>query len=78
MRRGARPKRVGRLACDSHRSRLPAPAEHGVTGMKSFLVSHDGVVYEKDLGQESLSEFEKMQRLNPDQSWQPVQETERM
>ena len=55
---------------------VAAPAEYGVTGVKSFLVSHDGVVYEQDLGPGSLSEFEKMERFNPDQSWQPVQETQ--
>ena len=29
---------------------LASPAEYGVTGVKTFIVSHDGVVYEKDLG----------------------------
>jgi Protein of unknown function (DUF2950) len=55
---------------------VAAPAEYGVTGVKSLLVSHDGVVYEKDLGPGSLSEFEKMERFNPDESWTPVQESE--
>lgn len=51
-----------------------APAEYGVTGMKSFLVSHDGVVYEKDAGSGSLRDFEKMERFDPDGTWSPVQE----
>jgi hypothetical protein len=50
-----------------------APAEYGETGVKSFIVSQDGVVYEKDLGQASLEEFLKMERFNPDTSWKPVQ-----
>jgi hypothetical protein len=49
-----------------------APAEYGVTGVKTFMVSHDGVVYEKDLGPKSLEAFKKMERFNPDRSWKPV------
>jgi hypothetical protein len=51
---------------------VAAPAEYGVTGVKSFIVSHDGVVYEKDFGPGSLTEFVKMERFNPDSSWKPV------
>lgn len=50
-----------------------SPAEYGVTGVKSFIVSHDGVVYEKDLGPETLSVFRKMELFNPDKSWTPVE-----
>ena len=53
---------------------VAAPAEYGVTGVKSFIVSHDGVVYEKDLGPAALNEFIKMERFNPDRSWTPVLE----
>jgi Protein of unknown function (DUF2950) len=49
-----------------------APAEYRVTGVKTFIISQDGVVYEKDLGPESLSEFGTMERFNPDSSWSPV------
>jgi hypothetical protein len=49
-----------------------APAEYGVTGLKTFIVSQDGVVYEKDFGRNTLSEFKKMERFNPDRSWTPV------
>jgi hypothetical protein len=51
---------------------VAAPAEYGVTGVKSFIVSHDGVVYEKDFGQATLGEFIKMELFNPDGSWKPV------
>jgi Protein of unknown function (DUF2950) len=51
-----------------------APAEYGVTGVKTFMVSHDGVVYEKDLGPDTLAEFKKLERFNPDNTWSPVQE----
>ena len=51
---------------------VAAPSEYGVTGVKSFFVSHDGVVYEKDFGPATLNEFIKMERFNPDKSWTPV------
>ena len=53
---------------------VAAPAEYGVTGVKTFIVSHDGVVYEKDLGPATLDEFQKMELFNPDKSWRPVTE----
>jgi len=53
---------------------IAAPAEYGVTGVKSFIVSHDGVVYEKDFGSATLYEFIKMDRFNPDKSWSSVPE----
>ena len=51
---------------------VAAPAEYGETGIKTFMVSHTGVVYEKDLGPATLEEFQKMERFNPDKSWTPV------
>jgi hypothetical protein len=51
---------------------VAAPAEYAVTGVKTFIVSNGGVVYEKDFGPASLDEFEKMERFNPDKSWKPV------
>jgi hypothetical protein len=51
-----------------------APAEYGVTGVKTFVVSQDGVVYEKDLGAKTLERFKTMDRFNPDKSWTPVPE----
>jgi hypothetical protein len=51
-----------------------APAEYGETGVSTFIVSHDGVVYEKDFGPATLDEFTKMERFNPDQSWKPALE----
>jgi hypothetical protein len=53
---------------------VAAPAEYGVTGVKSFIVSQDGVVYEKDFGPVALDELRRMDRFNPDKSWTPVSE----
>jgi hypothetical protein len=51
---------------------VAAPAEYEVTGVKTFIVSHDGVVYQKDFGPATLNEFAKMERFNPDSSWKVV------
>jgi len=48
---------------------VAAPAEYGVTGVETFIVSYEGVVYEKDFGPATLNEFIKMERFNPDRSW---------
>jgi len=49
-----------------------APAEYGLSGVKSFIVSHDGVVYEQDLGETTLDQFRAMKLYNPDPNWEPV------
>jgi hypothetical protein len=51
---------------------VAAPAEYEVTGVKTFIVSNDGVVYEKDSGDTTLDAFKKMELFNPDQTWTPV------
>jgi hypothetical protein len=51
---------------------VASPAQYRVTGVKTFMVSNDGVVYEKDLGPDTLEQFKKMERFNPDKSWKPV------
>ena len=48
---------------------LAFPAEYQVTGVKSFLVGYDGVVYEKDLGLASLDVAQNIDRYNPDKTW---------
>jgi hypothetical protein len=51
---------------------VAAPAEYLVTGVKTFMVSHDGVVYEKDLGPDTLRIAKEMVRFNPDKTWKRV------
>ena len=53
---------------------VAAPAEYGVTGIKTFIVSHDGIVYEKDLGEKTLEAFQAMERYDPDSTWTAVPE----
>lgn len=54
---------------------VAVPAEYRVTGVKTFLVNQYGVVYEKDLGPDSLKIVKEMDRFNPDKSWQPTKDT---
>lgn len=49
------------------------PAEYGVSGIKTFLVSHHGAVYEKDLGATTATLAHAMTRFNPDKTWNAVQ-----
>lgn len=51
---------------------VAAPAEYGESGVQTFMVSHTGVVYQKDLGPATLDAFQKMELFNPDKSWTPV------
>ena len=51
---------------------VAAPAEYLVSGVKTFIVSHDGIVYEKDLGEKTMEQFKKMELYNPDSTWTPV------
>src|SRR5213082_1549861 len=48
---------------------VAAPAEYRVTGVKTFMVGPDGVVYEKDLGPDTLKNFQAMDTYNPDKTW---------
>jgi hypothetical protein len=51
-----------------------APAEYRVTGVQTFMVGPDGVVYEKDLGPDTLKTFQSMDRYNPDKSWRVTED----
>jgi len=51
---------------------VAAPAEYGEVGVKTFMVSQDGVVYEKDLGPATLEYFKKLEIFNPDGTWTAV------
>lgn len=49
---------------------LAYPAKYGGSGIKSFLVSHQGVVFEKDLGPDTEKTVKQITTFNPDQSWE--------
>ena len=45
------------------------PLKYGDTGVKTFMVSHDGVVYEKDLGPDTAARAGAITRFDPDSTW---------
>jgi len=48
------------------------PAQYGSSGIMTFIVSQDGVVYEKNLGKNTPSAAQAMTSFNPDDSWRKV------
>ncbi len=48
------------------------PAQYGVSGFMTFLVNHDGIVYQKDLGPNSAQTARAMKAFNPDSTWSKV------
>ena len=51
---------------------IATPAEYGNSGVMTFIINQDGVVYEKDLGPESRQEAAQIRLFDPDPSWQKV------
>src|SRR5438105_6672344 len=51
-----------------------AAAEYRVTGVQTFIVGPDGVVYEKDLGADTLKTFQSMDKYNPDKTWKVTED----
>lgn len=48
------------------------PAKYGVSGVMTFIVNHNGVVYQKDLGDDTASVASAMSSFNPNGSWTMV------
>jgi hypothetical protein len=53
---------------------LAYPSIYQVTGVKSFIVNHEGVIYEKDLGPTTAKTAQLMEAFNPDGTWTPIPE----
>lgn len=51
---------------------LAFPAEYRVSGIMTFIVSQQGKVYERDLGENTAQTANQMQEYNPDKSWKLV------
>jgi len=49
------------------------PASYGVSGVKTFITNHEGVVYEKDLGPKTAERAKSMKDFNPDKTWEKVE-----
>ena len=48
------------------------PARYGVSGVMTFIVNHDGVVYQKDLGPQTGEIAKKMTLFDPDPTWKAL------
>ena len=62
-----RGKMIGGFAMVAH------PASYGVTGVMTFIVSHDGVVFERDLGKDTEKIVGAMKQFDPDKSWKKAE-----
>ena len=49
------------------------PAHYGVSGIHTFIISHDGVIYEKDLGSPATGSATTVTRYDPYKSWARVE-----
>ncbi|HXY61819.1 MAG TPA: DUF2950 family protein, partial [Nitrospirota bacterium] len=49
------------------------PASYGVSGVKTFIVNHEGVVFEKDLGPDTAKRAMSMKVFNPDKTWEKAE-----
>ena len=49
------------------------PDEYGNSGVMTFIVNQDGVVYEKDLGKETEKIAAAMKKFDPDKTWKKVE-----
>jgi hypothetical protein len=48
------------------------PAAYGNSGVMTFMVSHHGVVYQKNLGKNSAEIAKALKRFDPDRTWKEV------
>jgi Protein of unknown function (DUF2950) len=50
------------------------PAKYANSGIMTFVVNHDGVVYQKDLGADTAARAAKITKFNPDKTWSRAQD----
>jgi hypothetical protein len=55
---------------------IAAPARYGVTGVMAFIVNHDAVIHEADLGPQTDRIFKSIRVYDPDRRWKRVGEAE--
>jgi len=48
------------------------PAKYASSGVMTFIVNHDGVVYQKDLGRNTEKAAQAMKLFNPDSTWKKL------
>ena len=52
---------------------LAVPVKYGETGIMTFMIGREGIVYEQDLGPDTLKSAASIQQYNPDENWSPVE-----
>jgi hypothetical protein len=52
------------------------PAEYGVSGVMTFIVNQDGVVFQKDLGDDTDKAVAGIDAYDPDPTWVAVTESD--
>jgi len=62
-----RGKMIGGFALLAH------PAKYGASGIMTFMVNHEGVVFQKDLGPKTESAAQGMNLFDPDKTWKKVE-----
>jgi hypothetical protein len=50
------------------------PAKYAFSGVMTFVVNQDGIVYQKDLGEDTATQALRLAEYNPDESWTAVKE----
>ena len=48
------------------------PADYGSSGVMTFIVNQDGVVFQKDLGEDTATAVETIQKFDPDSTWTAI------
>jgi Protein of unknown function (DUF2950) len=51
------------------------PAQYGVSGIMTFMVNQEGIVYEKSLGPKTEEIAKAMAKYDPDKTWKQVEQT---
>jgi hypothetical protein len=50
------------------------PAEYGNSGVMTFIINQDGVLFQKDLGKTTSEIASKMSEFDPREGWSPVED----
>jgi len=48
------------------------PAQYGSSGIMTFIVNYDGVVYQKDLGPQTTTQAQSITKFDPDETWKKL------
>jgi len=53
---------------------LAYPVQYGVSGIMTFVIDQSGMLFQKDLGEQTPAKAQAISRFDPDKSWTPVLE----